>query len=69
MFTENKNSVINTTKPLFCCTDCSQISCAFMIFQIDDEGTMHIISTDSRILKSADCNKSASFQELLEVDV
>ena len=36
-----------------------------MIFQIDNEGTMQVISTDSRILKSADRNKSASFQELL----
>ena len=60
-----KNSVIDTTKLLFCCTDCSQISCAFMIFQIDNKGTMQVIATDSRILKSADRKKSASFQELL----
>ena len=57
--------VIDQTRPLYVATDASQISIACIIFQIDTEGKMVMIATDSRILKASDRSKPAAWRELL----
>ena len=60
-----KNYLIDKSRPLFLTTDASQISIAWMLFQINKDGDIEIVATDSKLLHQADRNKAASFRELL----
>ena len=58
-------NVIDSTRPIYYACDSSQISCAFIAYQISTEGEILLISMDCRILKLADRHKPAAFRELL----
>merc|ERR1711891_91752 len=58
--------VIDKTRPLFLCTDASQISIGWLLFQII-AGEIKIINLDSKILQSSDRRKPAAIRESLGV--
>ena len=63
---EFASHVIDTSRPLFLCTDASQISIAWVLYQIVD-GEIKIINLDGKILKSSDRRKPAAVRESLGV--
>ena len=56
--------VIDKKLPIYYTCDSSQISVAYIGFQVID-GEIKVTSMDSKILKSADRNKPAAFRETL----
>jgi hypothetical protein len=60
-----ENATIDQKKPLFVSCDSSQIAVGLLAFQLDDDGEMILIFTDTQVLKQGDCNRSSSFRELL----
>jgi len=56
--------VIDKHKPIYYCTDSSQISVAYFAFQVID-GEIRVVNMDSKILKSSDRNKPAAFREMM----
>ena len=57
-------SVINKQKPIYFTSDASQISIAYLIFQVDD-GQIKIIGMDCKILKGPERNRPAAHRETL----
>ena len=51
---EFASHVIDTCRPLFLCSDASQISVAWVLYQIVD-GEIKIINLDGKILREARC--------------
>merc|ERR1711895_425948 len=63
---EFASHVIDKTRPLFLCTDASQISIGWLLFQIINV-EIRIINLDSKILQSSDRRKPAAIRESLGV--
>merc|ERR1711895_171448 len=63
---EFASHVIDKSRPLFLCTDASQISIGWLLFQIIN-GEIRIINLDSKILQSSDRRKPAAIRESLGV--
>ena len=63
---EFASHVVDKTRPLFLCTDASQISIGWLLFQIIN-GEIKIINLDSKILQSSDRRKPAAIRESLGV--
>merc|ERR1712030_54184 len=63
---EFASHVIDRSRPLFLCTDASQISIAWVLYQIVN-GEIQVINLDSKILKSSERRKPAAVRESLGV--
>ena len=61
---EIESHVIDKTRPLFMATDSSQISIAWVLYQLI-EGQVFVINLDAKLLKSCDRRKPAPIREAL----
>ena len=58
-----RNNLVDPTKPLFLCSDSSQVAAAYALIQFGTDGMTKLITCDSKLFKAPDRNMSAAHRE------